>query len=337
VITREGEAIVTSTKNNSAATTGVDRVVPKKWDGSTIPDQSGRLAVVTGANAGLGLITARELARAGAQVVLACRNSARGEAAAAEIRSAVPRARLEVRALDLASLESVRGFAAGFDHDRLDLLVNNAGVMATPRRTTADGFELQFGTNHLGHFALTGLLLPKLLVGSAPRVVTLTSTFHAYGKIDFGNLQRERRYQRHLAYSHSKLANLLFALELERRAQAAHTALHSYAAHPGYAATNLQLAALGRSPMRAMMAISNRLFAVSPEMGALPTLCAATLPGLPGGSFIGPSRLGGYRGYPGIAKAHKRARDDETARRLWEVSETLTGVHYEFASYARKA
>jgi NAD(P)-dependent dehydrogenase (short-subunit alcohol dehydrogenase family) len=308
------------------------RVIPRKWRAVDIPDQSGRLAVITGANGGLGLVTSRELARAGARVVLAVRDIERGSAAAAEIRENVPEALVEVAELDLASLASVRAFAETIAgrHERIDLLVNNAGVMATPRRTTVDGLELQIGTNHFGHFALTGLLLPNLLAARSPRVVTISSTLHAYGRMTFDDLNRERGYNRYLAYGQAKLANLLFALELERLARRHGTRLVSMAAHPGYAATNLQLAGVGFAPARAVMAGANRIFALSPLMGALPTLCAATLPQLPGGTFVGPSRFGGYRGYPGLNTPSARARDEDSARRLWEVSEDLTKVHFSF-------
>ncbi|HEY8770474.1 MAG TPA: oxidoreductase, partial [Thermoleophilaceae bacterium] len=209
-----------------------------------MPDQSGRVAVVTGANSGLGLVTARELARAGASVVLACRNTSKGERAIEELRAAVPGADAKLEALDLADLDSVRDFASRIASERghLDLLVLNAGVMAPPRRTTKDGFESQFGTNHLGHFALTGRLLPTLLAASEPRVVTLSSGVHRMGSINFDDLQRERRYNNWLAYGQSKLANLIFAVELQRRASTAGTNLLSLAAHPGYSATNLQFA-----------------------------------------------------------------------------------------------
>ena len=213
-----------------------------KWTAREIPDQRGRTAVVTGANSGLGLVTARELARARASVVLACRNLEKGERALAELRDAVPGAQARLGELDLAALASVRAFAqrlAG-EQDSLDLLINNAGLMAPPRRTTADGFESQFGTNHLGHFALTGLLLDLLGAGSAPRVVTLSSSAHRMGWLKFDDLQREHHYNNWLAYGQSKLANLMFCFELQRRATAAASPLLSLAAHPGYASTNLQ-------------------------------------------------------------------------------------------------
>src|SRR3954463_12544204 len=245
----------------------------EKWTTERIPDQGGRLAIVTGANSGLGEVTARELARAGARVVLACRNLDKGEGARRAIETAVPGAQLELAELDLASLESVRAFAERFRgaHERLDLLVNNAGVMATPRRRTADGFELQFGTNHLGHFALTGLLIGTMEGREDGRGVTLSSQAHRTGRIAFDNLGGDRHYFRWRAYGQSKLANLIFALELERRLSAAGSTIKSMAAHPRYAATNLQSAAPPLAD-RLFMKLGNVLFAQSDEMGALPPL-----------------------------------------------------------------
>jgi len=297
------------------------------WTAKDIPDQTGRTAAVTGANSGLGLVTARELARARARVVLACRNLDKGHAAVDEIRAAVPEAQLQLEELDLASLASVRGFADRFraTHDRLDLLINNAGVMAPPRRRTADGFELQFGTNHLGHFALTTALLDRMEGREDARVVTLSSTAHKMGRINFDNLAGDRHYFRWNAYGQSKLANLLFALELDRRLRAAGSTVKSLAAHPGYAATNLQSAG---PPMvdRLVMKVGNALVAQSDEMGALPILYAATEPGLEGGTYVGPDSFREQRGHPTIVQPNGRARDPETARRLWDVSERLTAV-----------
>jgi NAD(P)-dependent dehydrogenase (short-subunit alcohol dehydrogenase family) len=303
------------------------------WTAAEMPDLNGRTAVVTGANSGLGRATAWELARHGANVVVAARNTDKGEHAAAQIRADVPGAEVRVEELDLADLDSVRAFAERLDEERLDLLVNNAGVMAPPRRTTKDGFESQFGTNHLGHFALTGQLLPRLLAAPAPRVVTLSSGAHRIGRINFSNLQGERRYVAWLAYGQSKLANLMFALELQRRATAAGTDLKSMAAHPGYAATNLQFAA-PRLPDRMLMSVTNRLIAQSAEMGALPTLYAATAPDLPGGTFVGPDGFLEQRGHPRIVTGAGRAYDEDAAARLWEVSEQLTGVRYQFTTPA---
>jgi NAD(P)-dependent dehydrogenase (short-subunit alcohol dehydrogenase family) len=303
--------------------------VSERWTAADIPDQHGRAAVVTGANSGLGLATARELARAGAHVVLAVRNTARGEEAAAGIRARHPGADVEVMPLDLAALASVRAFAERFLSARggLDLLVNNAGLMAPPRGTTADGFELQLGINHLGHFALTGLVISAMAGREDARVVTVSSTAHRTGRIRFDDLQSERRYFRWRAYGQSKLANLLFALELDRRLRAAGSTVRSLAAHPGYAATNLQTTA-PPLPDRIVMAVANRVFAQSAEMGALPILYAATFPGLPGGTFVGPDGPGQQRGHPRPVGMASAARDEAVARRLWAVSEELTGVRF---------
>jgi len=305
----------------------------EKWTAEQIPDQTGRTAVVTGANSGLGLVVARELARAGADVVVACRDTGKGEAAADSIRGDVPGASVSVEELDLASLASVRAFAERFatEHDGLDLLINNAGVMAPPQRQTADGFELQFGTNHLGHFALTGLLLDSLEGREDARVVTVSSGAHKIGRIHFDDLQGERSYRRWRAYSQSKLANVLFALELDRRLRASGAGPSSLAAHPGYAATNLQSAAAPAFD-RAIMVLTNRLLAQSAEMGALPLLYAATRPNLDGGLFIGPDGFEEQRGYPKVTRPVRAGRDEETAKRLWSVSEELTGVDYELRS-----
>ncbi len=304
-----------------------------KWTAADIPDQTGRLAVVTGANSGLGLITAQELARAGATVVIACRNLSKGAQAADQIRRTVPAAALALEELDLAEMSSVSAFSDRLhsDHGALDLLVNNAGVMAPPRRLTKDGFESQLGTNHLGHFALTGRLLDLLLAAPDPRVVTLSSGAHRIGKINFGDLQSKRRYNNWLAYGQSKLANLMFCFELQRRAVAAGTPLRSVSAHPGYAATNLQFAGPSRFYEKAIMAVSNRVIAQSAEMGALPSLYAATAD-VPGGSFVGPDGLAEQRGYPHVVTAAGKAYDEDAWRKLWLMSEQLTGVSYEFPS-----
>ena len=301
-----------------------------KWTAEQIPDQSGRTAVVTGANSGLGLSTARELARAGAHVVLACRNLEKGEAALQEVGSGA-----ELEQLDLASLESVKAFAERFRaaHDGLDLLINNAGLMAPPRGVTADGFELQFGTNVLGHFALTGRLLGALEGREDARVVTLSSGAHKIGRINFDDLQSERRYSRWRAYGQSKLGDLMLALELDRRLRAAGSTVRSIGAHPGYAATNLQSTAPPALD-RAVMAVSNRLLAQSGDMGALPTLYAATYPGLEGGTYIGPDGFMEQRGHPEPVTPSKAARNEENAQRLWDVCEELTGVHYELPARA---
>lgn len=307
-----------------------------RWTRDHVPALGGRVAVVTGANSGLGLIASRELARAGARVVMACRDTARGRWAVEHVRAGVPGADVELARLDLADLGSVRYFAADYAsrYGGLDLLVNNAGVMAVPYRLTADGFELQFGVNHLGHFALTGHLLPRLLARPAPRAVTVTSFAYRIGRLDFADLQSRRRYYPWLAYAQSKLANLLFAYELQRRAAAAGFALRSMAVHPGYAATNLQLVGprmAGDRLRERVYALTNSLLAQSDEMGALPLLYAATEPGLAGGSLVGPSGLFGARGYPAVVDSSAAAKDPQTAEQLWDVSTELTGVHFNLA------
>jgi NAD(P)-dependent dehydrogenase (short-subunit alcohol dehydrogenase family) len=305
----------------------------RRWNAEEIPDQDGRTAIVTGANSGLGRIVARELARHGARVIIASRDNTKGAEAARAIIGAFPSSTVEAAQLDLANLSSIRAFAnrvrAGNDH--IDLLINNAGVMAAPYRRTADGFELQFGTNHLGHFALTGLLLPLLYDRPDARVVTVSSNNHKAGRMRFDDLQGERRYSRWGAYAQSKLANLLFAFELERRLKAGGRRLISVAAHPGYSATNLQLS--GPPPHeRFVMSLTNRLFAQSAQMGALPLLYAATAPDLPGGSYVGPGGSREMRGHPVLVRAIRRAYDQEDARRLWDISERLTGVVYDMKS-----
>jgi NAD(P)-dependent dehydrogenase (short-subunit alcohol dehydrogenase family) len=309
------------------------------WGLDDMPPLDGRRAIVTGPTSGIGLAVARALAGAGAGVVLAARDEARGREVAAQIARETGAPQPEVRRLDLADLASVRAFAAGlpYAHDHIDLLVNNAGVMATPLRRTADGFELQLGTNHLGHFALTGLVLPLLLAAPAEaRVVTMSSQAHRVGRIDFDDLNAERRYRRWPAYAQSKLANLLFAFELQRRADAAGIALRSLAAHPGYAATELQARGprmRGRRLEELGARALNAVIGQSPEGGALPTLFAATAD-IPGGSYVGPRGLAQARGAPTIVTAAPAAYDAEMARRLWEVSEQLTGVHYSLGAPA---
>ncbi len=289
-----------------------------KWTAADVPRQDGRTIVVTGANSGIGLEAARELARAGARVVMAVRTPEKGHAAAAGLSGDV-----EVRELDLASLASVRSFAADLAGP-VDVLINNAGVMALPHRTTADGFEMQFGTNHLGHFALTGLLLGRL----RDRVVTLSSGAHRIGRIDFDDLQHEKSYRRWEAYGQSKLANLLFTYELQRRLIAAGSPLRAVACHPGYAATNLQFHT--ESFQDAAMGLFNKVFAQSSAMGALPTLYAATVPDIPPAAFVGPDGLGEQRGHPKLVGSSGRSKDEVAAARLWTESERLTGVIYAF-------
>jgi NAD(P)-dependent dehydrogenase (short-subunit alcohol dehydrogenase family) len=288
-----------------------------KWTPSDLPSLDGRTAIVTGANSGIGLAAARELARAGARVVLAVRDTDKGDRAAASIDGAT-----EVRRLDLADLASVREFASAYDGD-IALLINNAGVMAVPKSRTADGFEMQIGTNHLGHFALTNLLLPQV----RDRVVTVSSTAHGMGKIDLDDLNWERRrYERWRAYGQSKLANLLFTLELQRRLAEAGSEVVAVAAHPGYASTNLQ-SRTGSRIQNAVMAVSNKLLAQSDEQGAWPTLYAATAD-VAGGAYVGPDGFKESRGHPKLVGRSKAANDAETARGLWDLSEELTGVTF---------
>ncbi|MDN3020369.1 oxidoreductase [Streptomyces sp. S.PB5] len=301
------------------------------WNEKNIPDQHGRTAVVTGANSGIGYVTARELARKGARVVLACRSETRGTEAGDRLVTEVPGADVEFARLDLGDLASVREFAQAFPYGHLDLLINNAGVMALPYGTTADGFETQFGVNHLGHFALTGLLMPVLLGTPGARVVSVSSTAHAMANLDIDDLNSERRYRRWVAYARSKTANLLFVHELARRLAANGSDTIAAAAHPGYAATNLQSAGprmAGRRFTERFMAVGNRFFAQSAEAGALPTLYAATAPDVSPDSFTGPS-FGGWRGSPGPSWRAPWTRNDRAAERLWAASEQLTGVSYD--------
>jgi len=299
-----------------------------KWTAADIPDQGGKTVVVTGANSGLGLVTARELARKGAHVVLTARTQEKGDRAAQEIEAAAPGARTEVRLLDLASLESVRAFAAGVAeaHPAIDVLVNNAGVMMTPKGTTADGFETQFGTNHLGHFALTGLLLEAI----TGRVVTVSSIEHKPGRIAFDDLQGEVKYGPRTAYQQSKLANAMFALELDRRLRASGSEVISVIAHPGYSDTALQTSGPTGIARLAMKYIGNKVIAQSADRGALPQLYAATAVDVQGGEFIGPDGFNEMRGDPTRVQPTQRAQDPETAKRLWETSEELTGLRYAF-------
>ena len=296
-----------------------------QWTAADTPDQSGRVALVTGANSGLGLHTSIALARKGARVLMACRDAGRAEAALARVRREVPGAAAELVTLDLSSLASVEAAATEVAERTatLDLLVDNAGVMAPPRSTTTDGFELQLGTNHLGHFALTGRLLPLLLAAPSPRVVVVSSGAHRLGKINFEDLQSERSYARWGAYGQSKLANLLFARELQRRAG---TSLLVAAAHPGYAATHLQ-SGQGSFLLEAAMKVGNAVIAQSDAAGAWPSLYAATMPDVQRGDYWGPA-IAELRGTPKRVGRSKAAQDDAAARRLWEESERLTGVSY---------
>ena len=279
--------------------------------------------IVTGASSGLGAVVARELARAGARVLLAVRDPAKGQAVAAAI-AATPgvAGAAEVRRLDLADLASVRAFAAGIDHD-VDVLVNNAGIMFVPYGRTADGFELQLGTNHLGHFALTGLLLDRL----RDRVVTVTSKAARSGRIRLDDLHSARGYNAVAAYQQSKLANLLFTFELQRRLQRAGSPLRAMSAHPGWARSNL-FAGAERSRRVWLLRRIDAVIAQRPEQGALPILYAATMD-LPGGAAVGPDGVFGFRGHPQIDAAGPAAQDVPTAEALWDVSERMTGVSYE--------
>jgi NAD(P)-dependent dehydrogenase (short-subunit alcohol dehydrogenase family) len=304
------------------------------WTSADIPDQTGRTIVVTGANSGLGLAAARALVAHGADVVLACRNTDKGEQAAAAItqagstRDGVP-GTATVEELDLADLASVRKFAARLDGP-VDALINNAGLMAIPEQRTAEGFEMQFGTNVLGHFALTGLLLDRI----TDRVVFLSSLAHRLGRIRLDDLNWERRrYQRWLAYGQSKLADLMLAYELQRRFVAAGSTLRSLAAHPGYSATNLQ--SRTESIQDAIMGVANRFVAQGPDMGALPELYAATVPDVPGGLFIGPDGWGESSGHPIPVGSTAASHDREVQAALFTACEELTGVTVQVPTAAR--
>jgi NAD(P)-dependent dehydrogenase (short-subunit alcohol dehydrogenase family) len=296
-----------------------------KWTMNDVPSQQGRLAVVTGANTGLGFETAQVLAARGAAVVLAVRDIEKGKRAAARIGGAAPGAGVTVQALDLTSLDSIRAAAGELraQHPRIDLLINNAGVMFPPKQATGDGFELQFGTNHLGHFALTGLLLEQMLPVPGSRVVTVSSLAHRIrARINFDDLQGERSYRRVAAYSQSKLANLMFTYELQRRLSGTGTTI-AVAAHPGLANTELT-----RNSSAISAFLYARLLSQTPAMGALPILRAATDPGVLGGQYYGPGGFFGIRGYPEPARSSGQSRDPAIQRRLWTVSEELTGVTF---------
>ena len=306
----------------------------EQWTTADMPDLTGKKVIVTGANSGVGYEAARAFAIKGAHVVFASRSQERAEAAVAKLRQQSPDVTVEIILLDLADLAAVHEFARSYNahHDRLDILVNNAGIMAIPYRQTADGFEMQFGTNHLGHFALTGLLLEPILATEGARVVTVSSMLHRAGKINLDDLQGQQGYNKRAAYSQSKLANLLFAYELQRKLARAQQSAISVGAHPGYSATNLQHVGPNMEDsavQRAMMSMSNTLFAQSSEMGALPTLYAATAPDVNGCDYIGPGGFMNMRGYPVKEVSSAASYDEAAARRLWDLSETLTGVRYE--------
>jgi NAD(P)-dependent dehydrogenase (short-subunit alcohol dehydrogenase family) len=299
-----------------------------KWTTADIPDQTGRVAVITGANTGLGYETAAALADHGAHVVLAVRNLDKGKDAAARITALSPGAEVALQELDLTSLDSIRAAAEQLrsEHDRIDLLINNAGVMYTPKSTTKDGFELQFGTNHLGHFAFTGLLLDRLLPVAGSRVMTVSSVGHRIrADIHFGDLQWEHSYSRVAAYGQAKLANLLFTYELQRRLASGGTTI-AVAAHPGFSDTELM-----RNMPAPLVSAFERvapLVAQDPAMGALPSLRAATDPAVVGGQYFGPGGFAQTRGYPKVVASSKKSHDVDLQRRLWAVSQELTGVVY---------
>jgi hypothetical protein len=305
------------------------------WSVGSVPDLAGKTIIITGANSGLGYEAARVFARKGAQTILACRSQARGEAALKTIRRESPRAGLELMRLDLADLNSIGRFAESFkrQYPMLHILCNNAGVMALPYRTTADGFEMQFGVNHLGHFALTGLLLDRLIETPGSRVVTVSSLMHYFGRIEFDDRHGHRRYKKWAAYTQSKLANLLFAYELQRRLAASGAEAISLAAHPGYAATHLQLAGAemaGWPLQKLIMILGNLLFAQSAARGAWPILYAATAAEAQGGDYIGPAGFMELWGSPRKVGSNQKSRNQALADQLWSVSERLTGVYYEF-------
>lgn len=306
----------------------------RNWTVDDIPELTGKVVVVTGANSGIGYEVIRALAGKGAHVVMACRNLEKAESAAAHILEEAPHAFLEIIKIDLADLSSVKNFAHKFSetYQSLHILCNNAGVMFPPYGQTTDGFELQFGINHLGHFALTGLLMSQLLKTGNARIVTMSSWGHYYGKMNFDDINWETSYNRIWAYCRSKLANLLFTYELQRKLEVCGSEVISMAAHPGWSATNLQSTGLkmgGGRLMRLFFIIGNPLLAQSASMGALPMLYAATAPDIVGGDYIGPSGFREWRGYPKKTCSSEQSYDEEMAKNLWEVSEELTGVRYE--------
>ncbi|WP_367133945.1 MULTISPECIES: oxidoreductase [Streptomyces] len=303
---------------------------PGRWTADNIPAQTGRTVVVTGANSGLGYVTARELARHGAHVILTARNMDRGRAALDRLRGELPESAVELRCLFLADLDTVHAFADALDTP-VDVLINNAGIMMPPRSLTKQGFESQFGTNHLGHFALTGLLLERLRAGRDPRVVTVTSTLHKNGAIHYDDLDGERSYSPRGFYAHSKYANVLFGLELDRRLRTSAVPVRSVLAHPGYSATNLQSSG-PTGLLKAILKVTNRLVAQDVETGALNQLYAAASPHAQGGQFIGPDGRNEAKGHPTLVQPAASATDPATARRLWDLSEQLTGVRYDFAT-----
>ncbi len=298
------------------------------WTEKDIPDQTGRVAIVTGANSGIGWETARALAQKGAAVIMACRSLQKADTAADQIKKLNPLGKVAAMPLDLADLDSVRAFADAFraNYPRLDLLVNNAGIMFAPYGKTAQGFEQHFGINHFGHFALTGLLFDILNRTPNARIVTVSSNIHRIGTIDFDNLNWDHGYNPQQAYGRSKLANLLFTYELQRRLTAARKHTLSVAAHPGSTSTNLTRYS------GAGVQFVGRMISQRSEIGALPTLYAATAPGVRGGEYFGPEGFMEMGGYPKKVESNNLSHDEVAARRLWQVSEELTHVTYPFAT-----
>lgn len=311
----------------------------KKWTAEDIPDQSGKIAIVTGANSGTGFEAAKELARKGAHVIMGCRNLKKAEDAKSKISKEIPEASLEIIQLDLSDLSSVRSFANTYrnSHNTLDILCNNAGIMVVPERIeTVDGFELQLGTNHFGHFALTGLLL-DLTMKVNGRIVTMSSSGHTFGNMEFENLNWERKgsYSSSGAYARSKLANLYFTYELHRRLQQSGSGVKALASHPGWSRTNLQSTGMNTGKktvmsrlLRFAMGTLTLLIGQSAAEGALPMLYAATSPDAQSGEYYGPGGMGGMRGYPKRASSSELSHDESVAEKLWDVSETLTGVKF---------
>lgn len=302
----------------------VDRPTAADWLTGNISSQVGRVFVVTGANSGLGLETARALGSRGASVIMTARDMAKGEAAVESLRAEQPDSRFELRQLDLADLDSVREFAAGIE--RVDVLINNAGVMMPPHTHTKQGYELQFGVNHLAHFALTLLLFNTLLQSEDPRVVTVSSGLHHRGRIHFGDLHGNQKYSPAGYYAQSKLANVVFGLELHRRLRSNGFGMRSVLAHPGYTATNLQSSG-PRGVSKLLMKVGNKVMAQDVTMGALPQIYAAAGADVESGQFYGPDGRNENKGYPTVVEPLVEARDRELGRRLWDVSEELTGVH----------
>jgi len=296
-----------------------------KWTSNDIPDLTGKTAIVTGANSGIGFETAKALAHKGAEVILACRDTLKGEEAAGAITRYYSEAKIEVMTLDLSSLDSIKKFTGIVNkkYSKIDILVNNAGVMMPPYGKTEDGFELQFGTNHLGHFALTGQLFDLIANAENARIVTVSSIAHRQGKVDFENLNAEKGYNKSAVYGLSKIANLMFTYELQRRIEAAGLNMIAVAAHPGWTATNLQ-------KNWPMVRVMNPVFAQKPPMGALPSLYAATAPEIRGGCYYGPGGFYELGGYPKQVSSIEHSLEMETAEKLWKVSEEMTGITFSF-------